>query len=127
MNRTEGMSAHTTACEESRALCESLYSCLSKKIPNLQRSQSKNWCGLFQPGHKRFAYINHTKRKHQISIWFSGDPSDFQKKTSLTVMPRKKIETGWEKAFPARIFLRSQADVESACDALFQVSYRSVL
>jgi hypothetical protein len=68
------MSNHIEACRSSSILCESLFKCLSTRIPNLQRVEIKSWCGFFGEGKRRFAYISHRINMDRIEIWCMGDP-----------------------------------------------------
>ncbi|MCK5345483.1 MAG: hypothetical protein KAR20_18870, partial [Candidatus Heimdallarchaeota archaeon] len=96
------MSNHMAACEESKALCDKLYDCLSKKITNLKRSETKTWCALYQLDRARFAYVSHRKKMSRIEIWCLGDSAELQKNTSLHVIPREEIKGEWANRFQAR-------------------------
>ena len=118
------MSDHIDACEESKALCDKLYECLSKKITNLKRAETQRWCALYQSDRTRFAYVNHRRTMSRIEIWCLGDSSELQKNTSLHVVPREEIRGGWAKRFQARFRVEHPSGIDSACDLLYRVSYR---
>ena len=63
------MSGHSKACSGSRNLCDQLFEQLSIRIPRLNRSQTKQWCGLHQLSRSRFAYIAHKK---DPTVWRFG-------------------------------------------------------
>lgn len=121
----ENMSDHDDACEESRNFCDGLYQCLSKKIPNLNKKETLRWCGLYQKGKKRFVYINHRKRMFRIEVWCLGDPTELQRYTTLNIEPRKPTTGGFGKLFQARFFIDHLSEIDSACELLYQVSYRT--
>ena len=118
------MSDHMEACEESKTLCNMLYECLSQRIPNLEQAETIRWCALYQQGRTRFAYVNHRKSMRRIEVWCLGDPVELQRGTSLNVVPRENMRGGWQRRFPARFFVDQPSEIDSACDLLYQVSYR---
>jgi len=118
------MSDHMEASEESKSLCDKLYERLSKRISNLQRVETQRWCGLYQPNRNRFAYINHRKRMHRIEVWCLGDPTELQRNTTLNVKPRQPTTGGFSALFQARFFVDHPSEIETACDLLYQISYR---
>ena len=117
------MSGHFKACENSKSLCNKLYECLSVKIPNLKRVETKGWCALYQLNRNRFAYIRHRKNISRIEVWCLGDPPGLQNNISLEVVSRKEIKAGWAERFQARFFVDQLSEIESACQLLFQISY----
>ena len=121
------MSDHTEASLESTVLCDKLYECLSKCILNLKKVQKQRWCGFYQQDRKRFAYINHRKTMSRIEVWCLGDPIELQESTRLNVEPRNPSSGGFGTQFEARFFVDSISDIDSACELLFTVSYRSSL
>ena len=118
------MTAHSEASDGSQYLCQELYEGLLKLIPELQRKQTKQWCAFFEQGKKRFAYVSHRKRMSRIEIWCAGDVDVLVSYSNLDVIPRDEIKSGWEEKFPARFVIDDSSDIPSACDLLFNVSYR---
>ena len=119
------MSAHLSASIESQNLCQKLYDRLQTKIPSLKRTQTKRWCGLYEPGRNRFAYISHRKTISRIEVWCLGDIEDLQRNARLNVIPRDEIRRGWEERFPARFFIDQESNIETACDLLYRISYHA--
>jgi len=117
------MSDHIEASLGSKNMCQKLFDCLAEKIPNLKRSQSKNWCGFYQAGRNRFAYISHRKQSSDIQIWCSGDVEDLLNESRIEVIPREEIKSGWEEKYPARFYVKSDLDIDPACDLLYKISY----
>jgi len=96
-----------------------------KKIPELKRNETKNWCAFYQKGRKRFAYINHRIRTSKIEVWCSGELNELVDKSKLEIFPREKIGYGWESNFPARFFLTNKNEIDSACNLLYEISYNN--
>ena len=119
------MSAHALASTGSKNLCDLLIIELQKKIPRLECARSKSWCGLYEPGRNRFAFISHRKRQQKIEVWCAGDIDDLTASTSINVIPREKIRPGWEERYPARFSIENESDIEAASDLLYRVSYAS--
>jgi len=119
------MSDHTEACDNSQMLCDMLYQCLARRIPNLKRGQTKRWCPLYQLGRSRFAYVNHRKSMSRIEVWCLGDPAELQQRTSINIVPRTEIKSGgWEERFQTRFRVSYPSQIESACKILYEVSYQ---
>lgn len=57
----------------SKQLFYQLVERLKKNIVSLSVSETDKWCGFYQRGGKRFAYILLTKTKPKIDIWCSGN------------------------------------------------------
>jgi len=118
------MSDHEEACDESKALCDRLFECLSQRIPNLNRVETIRWCGLYQQGRNRFVYVNHRKRMSRIEVWCLGDPAELQSITTLNVEHRQPTTGGWGELFQSRFFVDHLSEIDPACELLYQVSYR---
>lgn len=116
------MSDHTEASQEARILCDLLLEELGSRIPNLKRKQSKRWCGIFQSGRKRFAYVNHRRIMSRLEIWCLGKPSDLQHKSHLRIIPRKDTNSGFG-IFQSRFFIENESQVSEAAKLLADVSY----
>lgn len=119
------MSAHELASVGSKNLCDLLIKELQKKIPQLECARSKNWCGIFEPGKNRFAFISHRKKQNKIEVWCAGDVDDLTVPASINVIPRDKIRPGWEELYPARFFIENDSDISAASELLYRVSYAS--
>jgi len=119
------MSAHDLASTGSKNLCELLIRELQNKIPRLECARSKSWCGLYEPGRNRFAYISHRKRQQKIEVWCAGDVDDLTSATSINVIPRDTIKPGWEERYPARFIIENESNIGAASDLLYRVSYAS--
>lgn len=117
------MTAHSVACTESRELCGLLFEELRKRLPTLQRRETKRWCALFDAGRNRFAYVSHRRTSGSIEVWCAGDVDDLVAHGGIKVSPRHKIRGGWEVRFPARFVLKSARDLRGASTLLHEVSY----
>ena len=119
------MSAHSEASFDSQNLCRKLFEALFLYIPKLQIKQTKQWGAFFEPGRNRFAYISHRKQLPRIEVWCAGDVDKLKRYTSLDIIPRDEIRGGWEERFPARFVIDDETDIPTACELLFNVSYRA--
>lgn len=117
------MTDHQRAGNDSRALCDLLYELLSLSIADLQRSEAGKWCGLYQDGRNRFAYVNHRKEMKRCEIWCLGLPADLRANARLHIEPRQPSSGGFGKHFEARFFVNSESDVRAAVELLLKVSY----
>jgi len=118
------MPAHELASRGSKNLCDELYAALTRKIPRLQRSMTKQWCALHEAGGTRFAYIAHRKTTDHIQIWCAGDVDALIRNPYLRVTPRSKFREGWEDKYPARFTLAREDQIDAAADLLFFISYK---
>lgn len=122
--------SHHICSHGSRTLCESLSARLGDSIPSLQRSESKQWCGLYQDGRSRFAYISHQKNGSGITVWCLGEPEeliDATKGSRLHIRPRAVSKGGWDKTFKCRFTVQVTSELDAAVDVLTNVSYRKTL
>ena len=114
------MPSHIKASAGSRSLCDRLQDEMRKLIPDLAASSSEATCGLYQPGHNRFAYVYHRSDAELIRVYFRGDPivlpSDSRRR--LTIQIRPKIDKGWDKEFPFFIVLDGTSDIRAAAEVL---------
>ena len=117
------MSDHSESCDESRALCDALFRGLSQKISDLQASRSMRWCGFFQSGRKRFAYINHRKTMARIEVWCLGEPGELAANPSLAVVPRTPTSGGFGEQFQARFLADGPSEIDAAIELLYRLSY----
>lgn len=119
------MSAHTQASTESSSLCDLLVERLRVHIPRLECARTKRWCGLFEPGRTRFAYISHRKRSGSVEVWCAGEVLKLKNHGGVPFTPRDRIGGGWEGKFPGRFLLKTARDVDGAVRLLHEVSYRA--
>ena len=118
------MSAHSEACQGSRALCEQLFAALKASVPELKCSPSKRWCGYYAPGRTRLAFISHFKRTARVEVWCRGRLSDLRAGSPPHVRPRGSTDAGgFEKDYPARFEVADAAQVAHAARLLHAVSY----
>jgi hypothetical protein len=118
------MAGHVKANKESQIICDRLFQCLSQKILNLYKSETQSWCGIYQEGRKRFAYIDHRKTLSYIEVWCLGDPADLQSKTVLGIEPRKPTSGGFGFNFQSRFRINNLDEVAEACELLYSISYK---
>ena len=117
------MNYHKRASEESRRMCEALEQLLARKIANLVRSESEQWCSLNEVGRSKFAYINHRRRMHRIEIWCMGDPENLQRHTKLKVQKTLPTTGGFGDRYQARVFVDSPSYIEDVANMLMLVAY----
>ena len=80
------MAKHTTACTDSKMLCEELFGKLNQKIPNLERKVEDSRCEFAASG-KTFALVYHSAEKEWLRVWFWGDVGEAKKITNLRINP----------------------------------------
>ena len=122
--------SHQICSHGSRLLCEALFKRLGDSIPSLQRSESQQWCGLYQDGGSRFAYISHQKSGSAITVWCLGEPGELinaAEGSHLYIRPRAISKGGWDKTFKCRFTLQDTSELHAAVDVLTDVSYRQTL
>ncbi|MCB0177254.1 MAG: HNH endonuclease [Anaerolineae bacterium] len=119
------MSSHGKAKSGSRSLCLELQKDLQKTIPDLRVSESKQTCGLYEPGRNRFAYVYHRTDQDLIRVYFRGDSSVklIDPTGHIDIQVRPKIESGWEKEFPYFFVISKSTEVDLATKILLIYSY----
>ena len=117
------MSGHSEASSQSWSLCDQLFAALGHRIPDLQRSESKRWCGFYRRGHSRFAYISHFKSRSRIQVWPRGQAPDWARERGVSYNQRHSIESGWATNFQGRFDVGHAAEIAVASDALYRLSY----
>ena len=60
-----------------------------------------------------------------IEVWCAGDVDELIAYPKIDVIPRDVIRGGWENRFPARFVIDDASDIISACELLFNISYRA--
>jgi len=122
--------SHHICSPVSRSLCEALSTSLGDSIPNLKRAESQQWCGLYQDGRSRFAYISHQKSGPAITVWCLGEPEELIDATEgshLHIRPRAISRGGWDKTFKCRFRLQDASELNAAVGVLTNVSHRKTL
>jgi hypothetical protein len=116
------MSNHSEACNDSRKLCEYLFHCLAKNVPNLQRVETKSWCGFYSEGKKRF--VNHRKNMERREIWCIGEPDELQNNSNLTIELRQPTTGGFGALFKAHFFVNNISEINDVCKLLSIISFK---
>lgn len=117
--------AHAAASEGARHLCDSLFAEIKRRLPPLERSMAKQWCGYYVPGRRRFAFVSHRRSGCGLEVWCAGDVDALLGAKGLIVTPRAQIRTGWERQFPARFRIDDESRLTAAVDLLVRVSYQA--
>jgi hypothetical protein len=118
------MNSHSTASDNSKALCDELFAALGELIPNLQRNSTKGSCGIWQAGKTRFAYVYHSKTQSQVEVWCRGEVNKLlANDPGLNVRARDNPRPGWEESFPARFRVYQSQQIPKAAEYLKRVSY----
>lgn len=115
------MSDHDNAHKLSQDLCDALFKELQALLPDLERSSSKKWCGIFKSGRKRLAYVNHRRTSSRLDVWCLGDLDELRKTETLEVRPRQPTIGGF-RHFTARFFLDDPHEIREAAELLYRVS-----
>jgi hypothetical protein len=117
-------SNHADSCLGSQRLCDELCRLIAKAVPGLERAQVKNWCGLYEPGRSRFAYVNHRRRVPGLEIWCRGDTVALKKQPGIVFRERAVIpDGGWPKIFSGRFEIAAPDDLLAAANCLARVAY----
>lgn len=101
---------------------------LSKKlkgnIAHLSVSETDKWCGFYQQGGKRFAYILLAKKKPKIEIWCLGDSEIIKPKYSSILNFKQRQETtgGFGKDFQINFVIDDFNQIEQAAVLLSEIS-----
>lgn len=97
---------------------------LKKNIAGLSVSESDKWCGLYQKGGKRFAYILLAKRKPKIDIWCLGNVDYIKQKysTKIKFKYRKETSGSFGKEFQLNFTVENIEDLENAVKLLTEIS-----
>ena len=97
---------------------------LKKIIVGLTVSETDKWCGLYQTGGKRFAYILLAKRKPKVSIWCLGNIDYIKDKYAgkIKFITRQKTSGGFGKDFQVSFVIENSEDIENAVFLLTEIS-----
>jgi hypothetical protein len=117
------MSGHAEGTLDSQALCIALFVALKKRIPDVQRSESQRWCGLFRLHHSRFAYVQHYKASGRIQVWCRGPAAEWNNESVVSYVERSPTDSGWGDTFQGRFELTSTENVDAAAETLYRLAY----
>lgn len=97
---------------------------LKKVIAGLSFSESDKWCGLFQKGGKRFAYVLLSKRKPKIDIWCLGKVDFIKRKYAgkIKFLPRQTTTGGFGNDFQISFVIENLEDIMNAVPLLEEIS-----
>jgi len=97
---------------------------LKKTIVGLSVSESDRWCGFYQRGGKRFAYILLAKRKPKIDIWCLGNVDYIHKKygSKIKFKLRQKTSGEFGKNFQINFVIENSEDIGNAVLLLTEIS-----
>lgn len=97
---------------------------LKKTIVGLSVSESNRWCGFYQRGGKRFAYILLAKRKPKIDVWCLGNVDYIHKKYGPKIKFKLRQKTSGEfgKNFQINFVIENLEDIENAVLLLTEIS-----
>ncbi|TSC93742.1 MAG: putative restriction endonuclease [Parcubacteria group bacterium Licking1014_1] len=97
---------------------------LKKNIVGLSVSETDKWCGFYQKGGKRFAYILLAKRKPKIDVWCLGDVDYIHKKygSKIKFKLRQKTSGEFGKNFQISFVIENSGDIENAVLLLTDIS-----
>jgi putative restriction endonuclease len=108
----------------SRQLFHKLVEQLEKNIAGLYVSETDKWCGIYQKGGKRFAYVLLKKTKPKIGIWCLGDVDYIHEKygTKVKFKIRQETSGGFGKEFQINFVVENSEDIENVIPLLVEVS-----
>lgn len=108
----------------SKQLFYQLVERLKKNIVGLSVSETDKWCGFYQKGGKRFAYILLARRKPKIDVWYLGDVDYIHKKYSPKIKFKLRQKTSGEfgKNFQISFVIENSEDIENAVLLLTEIS-----
>ncbi len=108
----------------SKQLFYQLVERLNKIIAGLSVSETDKWCGLYQKGGKRFAYILLAKRKPKVSIWCFGNVDYIKHKYAgkIKFLTRQETSGSFGKDFQISFVIENSEDIENAVFLLTEIS-----
>ena len=97
---------------------------LKKSIVGLSVSETDKWCGFYQKGGKRFAYILLTKTKPKIDVWCLGNVDYIKQKYTgkIKFSARQETSGGFGKNFQISFVIENSDDIENAVSLLTEIS-----
>lgn len=113
------VTGHSSCHPQCAALCDAIFGALRRRLPNLTRNETPDWCCFAQQGEKRFAYIKHRKTAANLDIWFPGAPTELAEAYGLQLRERNSTSRGgFTQKFSTHFNLVDSGTVEGACDLL---------
>jgi putative restriction endonuclease len=108
----------------SKQLFYQLVERLKKIIAGLSVSETDKWCGLYQKGGKRFAYILLAKKKPKVSIWCFGNVDYIKHKYAgkIKFLTRQQTSGEFGKHFQVSFVIENTEDLENAVLLLTEIS-----
>jgi len=108
----------------SKQLFYQLVEQLKKHIVGLSVSETDKWCGFYQKGGKRFAYILLAKRNPKIDIWCLGNIDYIHKKygSKIKFKLRQGTSGKFGKNFQINFVIEKSEDIENAVLLLTEIS-----
>jgi len=108
----------------SKQLFHQLVGQLEKNIAGLYISETDKWCGIYQKGGKRFAYVLLTKTKPKIDIWCLGNVEYIHKKygTKIKFKIRQETSGGFGQEFQINFVVENSEDINNAVPLLVEIS-----
>ncbi len=108
----------------SKTLLKALIDAMRNKVAGFTFSETQRWCGFYQKGGKRFAYILKSKTKPKIDIWSWGHTEELREKYGNVFHFRDRIETtgSFAKQFQVNFILDNLRNVETAAKLLTEIS-----
>lgn len=97
---------------------------LKKNIVGLSVSETDKWCGFYQKGGKRFAYILLAKRKPKIEIWCIGNVDYIKHKYAgkIKFLARQETSGGFGKNFQISFAVENSEDIKNTVLLLTEIS-----
>lgn len=97
---------------------------LKTSIVGLSVSETDKWCGFYQKGGKRFAYILLTKIKPKIDIWCLGNTDYIKHKYAgkIKFLTRQETSGGFGKNFQISFVIENSEDITNAVVLLTEIS-----
>lgn len=97
---------------------------LKTSIVGLSVSETDKWCGFYQKGGKRFAYILLTKTKPKIDIWCLGNTDYIKHKYAgkIKFLTRQETSGGFGKNFQISFVIENSEDIKNAVLLLTEIS-----
>jgi len=97
---------------------------LKNNIVALSVSETDKWCGLYQKGGKRFAYILLAKNKPKIDVWCLGNIDYIKQKYigKIKFLKRQETTGSFGNNFQISFVVENLEDIENAVALLAEIS-----
>ncbi len=108
----------------SRLLLDSLIEKMKFKMHGFNISESPRWCGFYQKGGKRFAFILKSKLKPKIEVWCWGNEYMIKQKWDSIIDFKSRSETtgNFGKDFKINFVVNNIEQINSVAELLHEVS-----